>query len=1160
MIETPTLLIGLGGTGGKIAYEVWKPLSDKEKESVGLHIFDTDNNPDSGLGKPEFKPLWDSKMITQTSPSMLVGECYNTHLASTHVASWFPNGDVVGQKPMTDGAGQVRSVSRLAFLDAMARGDMRNLDAAIEKLLTVRQNQGVDAFRVLVVDTLAGGTGSGIFLQVAMYVRYYLTAMRGRTNVVIRNVSLLPALFVNTGAFGDRPQQRQNVLANGYAAVKELDGLIVARNSDISDAEKRFVFPMEMEYLPNSTNSVSVGTGPSPYETIFLIDHVNGNGQSLQSADHYVKQAIDVIKLQLLSPMQGKINGQADNNVRAIDNTQGRGRYASMGSATLSYPYQAIIRYLSLRWASHGLDEQWLKADKLYRAEVEAAVRKQKHDPSVVIPVLRQRFIEIVDHLGTGDTADVFFKQIRRSVQIITRDAKGIEHTREKVSSWLNGVNGYINTAIERVGAVSLARAIDSGALRRESTFVDEVRSSLAEIEILYQKASAIVESTTSMVVNEVLWQDADSEPYVLMNDAARLSAAHRLNTWMLAPGIEEGTVEGLHPVAARYFLCRSLAEINRRYQACETEAKTLRENLVSMRDKYDDPKTPVKETAEDRALTLQNELNWWNKKGKLDEFARRYELDVKQTANLIASWSSKSIEHEVLRRIKSVVEGMISDWETFFSDLDNSLRQSLDGEIAREERAHETGDPMQISVLASAENKRRFWKHVSVDFAHEGISTEVCARLYQAQYLKAVARREDPTGMHRLSGAQSVQTQRMFDSFVVGWCSEKLKARSELKLDIVSAIRKEWEIGSGTGTDADEWLRRRVEQVRSIAAPWLPPIVRGDASHMVFWGVPEVAAAELGGKSGSIFEELFTMNGDNPVINDEFSPFEIKRFSSVFAISIADIPGFRTGTGQYWKAYQDMRSKTLATPGRGMTPHLDKRWDSPACLREIDDQEQDDALQRLHRATLYAILYEEISHLNKDGVMRWNYYEGDRPCDLLSFNGMPCAPDIVGLFLGLASNYRLVPQLCTQAQMNEHEISLKIGQNISKLPIFAKGYRLLDILLTAACSGGRPREDDLMILTSLVNALSDELLACGLRFHGVTNPNTAIDVAENALQSIVDSSKAVKAGNMSEHAKNLSILFQGRAKVWRNKLQQADLIRRTKGVNAVTTPIVFLG
>lgn len=1155
MVNTPTLLIGLGGTGGRIAFEVWTKVPEAARQYVGLHIFDTDRNPDSGLGTKEYKPLWDAGMVTQTSPPMSVKECYTAHQASTQVGRWFPYGDTIGQQPMTDGASQVRAVSRLALLDTMVRGDMRNLDATIEKLLVVRPQQGIAAFRVLVVDTLAGGTGSGMFLQVGLYIRRYLESIRGRTNVVIRNVSLLPGLFVQTGAFDKKPQQQQNVMANGYAAIKELDGLIVVRNESLPFEDKGFVFPLELEYLPGHKDAETVGTGPSPYETVFLIDHVNSNSQSMKATGNYIQQAIDAIHLQLLSPLEGKLNGQANNNVRAIDNTQGRGRYASMGSATLRYPYQDIVRYLALRWAAFGLDDQWLTVDRQWRREVEDATRKRAIDAAAEVPLRKQRYTEIIDHKAGGDTPHKFFRDIRRSVQTIRKDKNGVEIASENVNAWLNAVRTRIDNVIADVGQIVPRRGLDSGALRRPATFVDEVRASLAEVGRLHQQAIGIVDKTATMVANDVLWEDAASEPYVVIDTETRAKSTFRLNTWLLLPSdTDSRAVHGLHPVAVRYFLYRSYAEVLKLVDACDSRVKDLRENLESLRRKYDDPKTPVVETAEDHALEVASNLKWYNKKGKLDDFATKYERDVKSSVNLISSWASAAIESEVLRKIKGAVEAMIGDWQSFFDALENKLQQGLRSEIEVQERRNESDNPMELPVLASRDDKQRFWKSVSSDFAHEGVSPEICARLYIAQYLRAVARRNSADKVGRASDPAMGAEEQLFREHVLAWCESRLKEKESLRLDIISAIRKEWEIGSGSGDSAEQWVKTRIQQARSIAAPWLPLLPGNKAERMMFWGLPQCVESQL---SSAERQDLFEVDGDNQVIDEEFSPFEIKRFAVVFAVSIADIPGFKNGSGLYWKAYQALRSETLNSVDRGMTPHIDRRWDSPAYLREIDDDEQMDSLARLRLATLYAVLHEEIELWEQDRRLCWRYYENDQGKPLTLSSGEICQPSLVGLYEGLATHYRLVASICELAQTRETDARRK-AKTLAEMPWVRKASALLDSLVDQSLEGGALEGSGRQIIERLAEALADEVLACSLRFHGVERPTTAIDDAEKALTGILKQSSSLKKRNLAEPARNIQQTIKSRGKRWRSS---HDLMLKKRGEQpgAAIKPLVFL-
>lgn len=1132
MIDTPTLLIGLGGTGGKIAYSAWNRLSDADKAFVGLHIFDTDRNSQTGLGRPEYKPLWDAHMITQTSPAMTVRECFDSLRGRTQVENWFPLNDAVGQKPMTDGAAQVRAVSRLALLDTIVRGDMRQLDSSIEHLLRVRPQQGSSAFRVLVVDTLAGGTGSGIFLPIALYLREYMKAVRGRSDIVVRNLSLMPGLFVNTGVYAGTPEQEQRVLANGFAAIKELDALMVARQEDISVEEKQMAFPIEMEFKPLAKDAQEISTGPAPYETAFLIDHTNAAGQSMQTAEDYVQQAIDCAYLQLLSPLEGRINGMADNVTVAIDKSQGRGRYASMSAGTLRYPYDDIINYLALRWSAYGLDEQWLLVDRQWRKERDLAIIQRKSNPAVAIPPRASRYVAIIDHQAQGDSPNRFAKEVRRSVQEIRKDPRtGVEIASEKVDGWLSAAKGKIASTIDHAGQLQIDTEIDNGALRRKNTFVEQVATGLATIDRLHKKAIATVEGTASMVLNDVLWEDGIAEPHVVVDNDARSKLAYRLNTWLLWQ--EEGgrKIHGLHPVAIRYFLYRAHAKVQKTLEATNSEISQLREGIEALRTKYDDPKTPHLETAIDAADEVLREAKWYNTQKLLDKFAEKFERDFRAHANQIVQWAASAIEGEVLRRIKGALEAMISDWENFFDVLEDKLIRSLKQEIENEKQRNQSGaNDMELPVLGSADDKMRFWKHVSGNFADQDVSPEICARLYIAQYKKAVDRHNQVYPKQAENPEKTVgKEEALFREHVLGWCKAQLYTNENLRLDIVSAIRMEWEIGAREGNTADEWLNTRVNQLVSTTSPWLSLKSDANPQQMFFWGLSPTASQNITNRDW--FKNVFEKNGNNAVENSEFSPFEIKRFVASFAIASKDINGFQTGSGAYWKAYQDQLNEELGRPN-ALSCHSDKRWVSPAFLREMNDEQQSEALANLRKAVLYALIQKDVVAWVADRVPCWRYYEGDRAMLLTDTNGQLCAEDLLGLFIGLAANYRLVNQVVNSAAELEQNQRRRIKawtdlDCIKQTPAF-----LLRLLKESGIGGNLDSFGERTIF-QLTEELADEILACSLRFHGEQNVNSSTDEATKRVKELA---KKVFKGKLSEMGCKIKATFENRPKLWAAK------------------------
>lgn len=88
--------------------------------------------------------------------------------------TWFPVNAILNSKTLTEGAGQVRAISRLAFDTAIRAGKLEQLHEAIQDLYKVEEGQSEQALRVIIVSSLAGGTGSGLILPVALYIKNYL--------------------------------------------------------------------------------------------------------------------------------------------------------------------------------------------------------------------------------------------------------------------------------------------------------------------------------------------------------------------------------------------------------------------------------------------------------------------------------------------------------------------------------------------------------------------------------------------------------------------------------------------------------------------------------------------------------------------------------------------------------------------------------------------------------------------------------------------------------------------------------------------------------------------------------------------------------------------------------------------------------------------------
>ncbi|HNI45500.1 MAG TPA: tubulin-like doman-containing protein, partial [Chitinophagales bacterium] len=241
MAHVPTILIGLGGLGSYIVDSIYSQIPADKREFVAIHAFDTNVNDLSKLKNLK------AENLTQTSTNWTVGEYLR--MADPSVKDWFPfEQSEVLRKSLTDGAGQIRSVSRLAYRAAMESGKLGNLHNSINHIFRETGGSMTSSARVMIVCSIVGGTGAGIFLQTAMYMRDLLELDFQRKNVLIRGAFILPdCLVLSNVIHGD---EIENVRANAYASIKELNA--ITRNAaGGSDAN----INIELEYKPNQVDS-----------------------------------------------------------------------------------------------------------------------------------------------------------------------------------------------------------------------------------------------------------------------------------------------------------------------------------------------------------------------------------------------------------------------------------------------------------------------------------------------------------------------------------------------------------------------------------------------------------------------------------------------------------------------------------------------------------------------------------------------------------------------------------------------------------------------------------------------------------------------------------------------------------------------------------------
>ena len=230
-IFIPTVFVGLGGSGKFVLMQIRKQFHDRfpnlgsRFDRFARFVFiDTDRgefapkNQKLAVRRHHAPRVGGCREHHQTRPVPGIFDKLELHVKSDHLHWLKPSMRTVGPGAVEDGAGTHRQFGRLAFFENYTAIRQR-IKTQIEEVLvyaSLHANEVTqDRIEVVIVTSLAGGTGSGMFLDVAYLVRDLLShtdydALRIKH---VTLVAFLPEVFSKTPARRLLPRFAQNTYA-----------------------------------------------------------------------------------------------------------------------------------------------------------------------------------------------------------------------------------------------------------------------------------------------------------------------------------------------------------------------------------------------------------------------------------------------------------------------------------------------------------------------------------------------------------------------------------------------------------------------------------------------------------------------------------------------------------------------------------------------------------------------------------------------------------------------------------------------------------------------------------------------------------------------------------------------------------------------------------
>lgn len=344
----PTLFIGLGGNGGKIVNILAGKLRRHPNWSridQLTHFIAIDTNKDD-LDKATKIPAENRYLVSAFDRQAYVASKRGeAHLdADPLVTQWIPTWYRF-RSAQGAGAGQIRLESRLGLYynlendRALIRKKLQNVLMTATKRENPWRDEKDKVVQVVLYASVAGGTGSGGFLPMAYLLDDIIRDYGwGRGQIV--GVLSLPTTFLDKV----KPELQDDISANGYAALKELEHL----NRQLgyqSGADT-----LEFHYDPGNAHRTRVRH--RPFNLVYLIDR-----PSEISIDRYEHAVADASFLQIYSPLLGQQAGEYDNyDKRQQALAQGffSTNFASFGVSLLRFPRRDVVRYASLRYVARA--------------------------------------------------------------------------------------------------------------------------------------------------------------------------------------------------------------------------------------------------------------------------------------------------------------------------------------------------------------------------------------------------------------------------------------------------------------------------------------------------------------------------------------------------------------------------------------------------------------------------------------------------------------------------------------------------------------------------------------------------------------------------------------------------------------------------------------
>lgn len=1018
------LLIGVGGTGSSAVdalYYKLREMGNNADNKVTALVFDTDIGSISGISE--------AKSISMADTAGVGTVC--DRLGADAVSDWFPY-DVpsVRAQDLTYGASQWRKKSYLAFLNAMNK--QASYSTFVRALEEVGQDPG-ESCEIYVIASIAGGTGSGSFIPIALFAKRFLREKMNRDPIVNAMIAL-PEIYEESQS----PDNRVKIYANAYAILRELNAInLVARgyNKEIRDgidgegktkkAPIRFTIgsPLirNVGVLFDASNPDYWTPDAAPFNQVFMLDRMPCV-HSIHAHDIILANSMYAI---IGTQMGARFQSVQNNSATLLSQNNGSNAiYAGISTAELRFPREAILNYLAHEKAYRSCEDEWLllhqatedtirekeemgreskqrffMGDGVYAGLYLNELKNEYTTPTGNVTDLVDRATAVYDDEGrktSETTADVYFDRLMKAISF--------RMDNNSATSGASVISLIESMKIEKVPSF-FERIFGKAALR--NTVAENAEMIVTAFMGYYGASVEFIRNTTTSLTEAVLTFKKEKDP--LANTELSLIA-----------GVLMKDGKYIHPVAAMVQLCRLKTKLldylsprkKSEWAAIKNgNAETLPAGVfqaggVASGAKLKAMKSAYVKYGAERFAKLARSTEEY-RSAKTDPYTDNAYLlrDALFSFETFRRQSRDQFIYAVFSRISRYVDGLIEKYRDFFRRFEDA-RQDLAEAVKTAKRRDAGRVDSVLNVYSSEVEKERILQSVlgsAVEDERDVAENDHVAgeSVFALCYNQLAA--EITSDISRME-ALGISFTSLFDGMVKNYEKTIRNTSAYKELDKLDVFRALWNSSLAKNENPENNLREYLTKALDIAKPSLVVDTRpkkGEAvqPHEILVAMMSRDTAHRIKLDADRYGITVMANGaTEQVVLESCAEQFMKKFTGNDALSVSVVPGIPdnvlyvtgektnitplritkfdelSGNPIYFNYYKEALANSLKFETDMWNPHIGFNLQRRGYLPYMNPEMEVKCDEELVKALFYALSNNLITYREKRGNIRGSF------------------------------------------------------------------------------------------------------------------------------------------------------------------------------------------